>query len=189
MSASGVDRLAARLLRRHVADGAEDQARLGARGRSSPPSTVVGLQARQAEIEQLDVAVGPDHHVVRLDVAVDDLRGVRDRQRFGDLPRDADGAFERQALRRQLPQRRALDELHRDVAIGVDDAGLVDGDDVGVVERRGERRLAQQPIERVVLRIGPDGETRRMTLSAMSRPRRGSWRDTPRPCRRRQAAR
>ncbi len=111
-------------------------------------AVLIGLRSRQAEIEQLDVAVGPDHHVVGLDVAMDDLRGVRHRQRFRHLPRDADDARKRQPLRRQLPQRLALDQLHRDVAIGVDDAGLVNGDDVRVVEGGGEGRFAQQTIER-----------------------------------------
>ncbi len=111
----------------------------------------IRLRSRQTEIEQLGVAVRTHHDVVRLDVAMDDLRRVRDRQRFGHLPRDADDAGERQPLRRQLPQRRSLDQLHRDVAIGADHARFVDGDDVGVVEGRGERRFAQQPIERRVI--------------------------------------
>ena len=50
----------------------------------------VRLQPRQSEVEQLDVAVRPDHHVLGLDVAMHDLRGVRDRQRLGNLPPDAD---------------------------------------------------------------------------------------------------
>ena len=60
--------------------------------------TAVSLEPRETEVQQLDVAVRPDHHVFRLDVAVDDLRGVRDGERFGDLPRDAERALERDAL-------------------------------------------------------------------------------------------
>ena len=63
-------------------------------------------------------------------------------------------ARERQALRRQLAQRCALDQLHRDVAIGIDDSGFVDRDDVRVVQGRGERGFAQQAIERDVVAIG-----------------------------------
>jgi hypothetical protein len=86
-----------------------------------------------------------------LDVAVDDLRGVRDRHRLCHLPRDSDDARERQPLRRQVTQRRSFDQLHRDVAVGADDPGLVDGDDVGVVERRGQRGFPQQAVERRVI--------------------------------------
>ncbi len=127
------DDLAARLLGRHVADRPEQQPCLGARGRRAYRHRL-GLDARQAEVEELGVAVRPHHDVVRFDVAVDDLRGVRDRQGLGHLARNTDGAADGQALRRHLPQRRALDQLHRNVAIRVDDAGLVDGDDVGVVQ-------------------------------------------------------
>ena len=155
------DSLAARLFRRHVPDSAENQAGLGPRRSLDRRSgaKVLGLRARQPEVEQLDVAIRPHHDVVRLDVAMDDLRRVRDRQRFGHLPRDADDARERQSLRRQLPQRRALDELHRDVAVASPTIpGLVDGDDVGVVERRGQRRFPQQTVERrfLVFRAPPD---------------------------------
>ena len=117
-----------------------------------------GSKTRQAEVEQLDVAVGPDHHVVRLDVAMDDLRRVRDREGFGDLPRDARRAAERQALGGHLAQGRSLDELHRDVAIVANDTGLVDRDDVRVIQRGGERGLAQQAIERVVVVARAHGE-------------------------------
>ena len=62
--------------------------------------------ARQAEVEQLHVAVGPHHDVVGLDVAMDDPGDVRDRQRLGDLARDVDRAVDPDPLRRQRPQRR-----------------------------------------------------------------------------------
>ena len=47
-------------------------------------------------------------------------------------------------------ERSAVDQLHRDVAVVVDRSGLVDRDDVRVVERGGERGLAKQPFERVI---------------------------------------
>jgi hypothetical protein len=82
---------------------------------------------------------------------VHDLGGVRHGERFGHLPRDAEGPLERHALAGDLPQRRPFDELHRDVAVVVHNAGFVNGDDVGVIERRGEGRFAQQPIDRVAV--------------------------------------
>src|SRR6266540_6736396 len=90
----GRDGFAARLFRRHVTDGPDDEARVRGRSRRSGRYRRM-VQPRKTEIEELDVPIGPDHDVIRLDVAVDDLRGVRDGQRFGDLTRDADGAFER----------------------------------------------------------------------------------------------
>jgi len=132
-------------------------------------AVLIGLRPRQAEIEQLDVAVRPDHYVVGFDVAMDDLRGVRHRQGFRHLPRDADDAWKRQPLRRQFPQRLALDQLHRDVAIGVDDAGLVDGDDVRVIEGGGEGRLAEQAIEHRLVVDGHAPDDFQCDLSAEPR--------------------
>ena len=88
----GRHRLSSCLLRRHVADRAEDQARFRCRasgvGRAGP--VPIGLRPRQPEIEQLDVAVGPYHDIVGLDVAMDDLRAVGDGKRLSHLPGDAD---------------------------------------------------------------------------------------------------
>ena len=123
-------------------------------GPVGPADTGRVVQPRQTEVEELDVPIGPDHDVVGLDVAVDDLRGVRDGERFGDLTRDADGAFERKTVGGELAERPSLHELHRDVAVGPHRAGFVDGDDVGMVQRRGKRRLPQQPLERVFLGAG-----------------------------------
>ena len=78
---------------------------------------------------------------------MDDFLRVRDRQGLRDLPRDPHDPRQRQSLRRQLTQCRSFDELHRDVAIRADNARFVNSDDVGVVQRRGERRFAQQAIE------------------------------------------
>jgi len=60
------------------------------------------------------------------------------------------GSAERQSLSCHHAQGRSLDELHRDVAIVANDTRLVDRDDVRVIQRRGERGLARQAIERVV---------------------------------------
>ena len=65
---------------------------------------------------------------------MNNLRAVGDRERFGDLPGDADGAFERKTLAGELAQRPSFDELHRDVAIAADGAGFVNRDDIGVIE-------------------------------------------------------
>ena len=97
----GRDRLAARLLGRHVADRADDEARLRCSAGRVAGRERVGLQPGQPEVEQLDVAVGPDHHVLGLDVAVHDLRGVGDGERLGDLPRDGERRATPAALARR----------------------------------------------------------------------------------------
>ena len=48
--------------------------------------------ARQAEVEHLHVAVGPDHDVLGLDVAMDDAGRVRGGERARDLAADVDAS-------------------------------------------------------------------------------------------------
>jgi hypothetical protein len=88
----GVHLDAACLLRRHVADRAEHGSRIGPgreRGRGGGGLARGALrQLRQAEVEDLDVAVAPEHDVLRLDVAVRDPGFVRRRERVGDLRRN-----------------------------------------------------------------------------------------------------
>ena len=64
-----------------------------------------------------------------------DLRGDRDRLLLGQRP-----------LREQLFELGAVDEAHRDVQLAGDLAGVVDGDDVRVVDRGGQPRLAQEAL-------------------------------------------
>ena len=149
------DAVAAGLLGRHVADRAEHQT--GARRTRQRRLVLVTAagDAREAEVEHLHVAIVAHHHVVWLDVAVHDLRGVRDGQRLRDLARDVDGAIEREALPHRLPQAAALHELHRDEAPAFELAGLVDGDDVGMVEGRDGERFPDETIDRVGFRREP----------------------------------
>ena len=150
--AGGRDTFAARLFRRHVAHRAEHETRLR-RARQRRLALVAGAgDAGEAEVEHLHVAVVAHHHIVRLDVAVHDLRGVGDGERLGDLARDADGAVEGQPLPHDLAQAAALHELHRDETATLALAGLVDGDDVGMVEGRDRERFADEAIDVVGLR-------------------------------------
>ena len=81
------------LLRRHVAEGAEDRACLGQRPgaalrrhlRHARAGCGLCAEPGQAEVEQLDAGRG-DHHVAGLQVPVDDAVIVRRVQRVGDLP-------------------------------------------------------------------------------------------------------
>ncbi len=110
----------------------------------------VGDRPGDAEVHDLDLAGAAEHDVAGLDVAVDDpvpVRVVERRQRaLGDL----DGALRGEPVAglHQLAQRRAVDVLHDDVGdrhtghVGL--AGVVHGDDVRVVQRRGGVRLTAE---------------------------------------------
>ena len=87
-----VDRLALRLLGRHVGDGPHDAPLTGSdsRGHGRLGRGVPGgpLELRQPEVEHLHAALVADHDVRGLDVAVDDADRMRRRQGVGDLHRD-----------------------------------------------------------------------------------------------------
>ena len=85
---------AAHLLGRHVADGAEHHRQAAVPGDSV--GSVAGIDRRvgavleqlgQAEVQNLDAAVGGDEEVLRLQVAMDDALLVRRRQAVRDLRR------------------------------------------------------------------------------------------------------
>ena len=152
-----VHRLPPGLLRRHVAGGAEDRSgvgvgalegeglgggRLAVRVRRLLPRTR-GDELGQAEVQQLDPAVPRDHHVLRLEVAVDDPRGMGLREAFGDLRRVVEGrpAEGGPSPGEERPQRAAVHQLHHDVGPAVVVADLVDRHDVRVVEGGGRARF------------------------------------------------
>ena len=146
------------LLRRHVSDGASTRGVGGLRlGRHAPAGTggievglVEGELARQAEVEDLDQAAVGEHDVGRLQVAMKDAEQVRGGETVGNL--DAGGENQLQAGRtfgNHLVQRFARDVLHDDIGfvfaagLGWRFAHVVDGADVGMVDRRGQSRLAE----------------------------------------------
>ncbi len=72
-----IDRAAARLLRRHVGDGAEDDIGIGSGDRDGV--ALAGerrQQLREAEVDHLGVAVLGEHHVGGLEIAMHDALGV-----------------------------------------------------------------------------------------------------------------
>ena len=120
-----VDRLAARLLRRHVRRGPEDDARLRAarrerRGLRDLRRRGVALEGLgEAEVEQLDLSFRGDHDVRGLQVPVDDPPLVRRFKGFGDLPRAGESFFElKRAGRRLLLEALTFDELHDEEMAG-----------------------------------------------------------------------
>jgi hypothetical protein len=99
-------------------------------------------------------AVGHED-VGRLDIAVDDSFGVCGIERVGDL----DGEGQQSLHVERAPgdavlQRRPLEILHGDEGQGVFLADVVNGADVGMIERRGGLGLALEAAQR--LRVASD---------------------------------
>ena len=108
------------------------------------------LHLGQAEVEQLDVAVAGDHHVLRLQIAMDHAALVRAGQHVGHLRRDAQSFLQRnRALQDRRSKRLTLDHLHGDVCDVVDAADVVDGHDVRMIERRGRARFLLEAAEQL----------------------------------------
>ncbi len=87
-----IDRLALELLGRHVGQRADDHADAGRGRRHRLGCIAVGFRAVELdkpEVENTHAAVVADHHVPRLEVAVDDAFGVRRLEGVGQRGADA----------------------------------------------------------------------------------------------------
>ena len=144
-----VDRSAARLLGGEVVRRADDRAFLRHLTRAG---------ARDAEVRDLDDALGVDDDVVRLDVAVDDAVAMCISQCGEDLPgvRDRDGNGAEAARADQFLERSALDVLHDDEVGALGLAAIEDRDDVRMRQTGGVGRLATEALdELLVVRVAP----------------------------------
>ena len=118
---------------------------------------------REAEVHELRLLVAGPHRVGGLDVAVHDLLLVGVGERLADLHehvQDARGR-NRAAAAEDLLECRPLHVLHRDVVAARLLAGVVDRDDVRVVEFRGGLGLAHEVRDRLGVlgqRLGQDFE-------------------------------
>ena len=140
--AARVDRVPRRLLRAHVVRGPED--------RLAGEILLRVAQLGDSEVEDLHLARRRHHDVRRLDVAVDDVIGVRPAQSFRAL---SDDGNDLRWLEGGLPEhgieRAAVEVLHDDVRIdGVLVAAhdLVDLDDRRVGNPREDLRLAAEAL-------------------------------------------
>ena len=130
-----IDPGAAHLLGRHVADRAENHARLGPTGHRRRVGA--GALGGQPEVEDLDAAVARDEEVVRLQIAMHDLLVVRGGQADGDLDADLDRLARRgRSSLEPLPQRLALEQLRHGIGRSLVHADVMNGEDVRVRERR-----------------------------------------------------
>jgi hypothetical protein len=116
----------------------------------------------EAEVSEVDVLVRPrrDEDVGRLDVAVHEAERVRGGEAGRDLGHDPHGVcgVERPVGADERAEVGALDEAHGQEERPFDLAGLVDRDDVRVVDRGRELRLALEALAeaRVVSALGRD---------------------------------
>ena len=138
--AAVIDRLPGDLLWRHVVGRAHHHADLG---------QVRSRRARDAEVEDLHVPrFAADHQVRGLDVAMDDAALVRVGEALADVGDELDPAAdrERRPAMNQLAERLAGDVLHRDERLSLVCPDVVDGDDVRMLEARGDLRLANEAL-------------------------------------------
>ena len=92
-------------------------------------------ELREAEVEHLDVAVWPQHHVLRLDVTVRDPARVCCCQRARDLNHDPDAFAGRHgAALEALPQRLAIDQLADDERPRVEVAEVMNHEDIRMIQ-------------------------------------------------------
>ncbi len=152
---------AANLLGRHVSRRSQRSARRRQRGRVQ----VLG----DPEIGQLDLAVGRDHQVRRLQIAVDDAMLVGVVQRVADLDSQLDHLAPGQvpAILEHFLQGLALDVLHGDVRGAAELAPRQEPDDVGMAELLEDLGFAFEPVADLALLA----QTRcSMTLTAAGFP-------------------
>src|SRR5262245_58571595 len=125
--ASRVNRLASRLLGRHVRDGADDDASHGARlGQGFADERGRLVQLRQAEVRQLPVAALRDQDVLGLDVTMQDAGVVRGSRTISRANEHLDDVLPPSWARLDpVPQRASLNELRDEVLTPVDLAGVM----------------------------------------------------------------
>ncbi len=136
-------------LRREVGDGADQ--RPAGRGRCGADGP------GQAEVGDLDVAVGGDEDVLGLDVAVDDLGRVGGRQRDEHLLEQLERAVgrHRRFLAHEVAQRAAGDVLHDEIGDVAVAALVEDRDHVAVVELGGRLGLADETVGELLVVAEP----------------------------------
>ena len=128
-----------------------------ARGRRQHRAGVVGrgggaVESGQAEIEHLHEAVGADHQVLGLHVAMDEPSLVRRGQCRGRLDGEVEDVGKRDWTGSQpLPERDTLDEFGgNEVQVAIE-AEFVDHENVRMTERRRRARFALEALEAVAI--------------------------------------
>ena len=174
------------LLGRHVSRRAENHA--GLRGHQAQGRRVCRAGCRRrhvgrlgkTEVEHFHTAVGTDHDVGRLQIAVNDALFVCGFQGFRDLSRNLEGVVggDRPA-RDPLRERLALDELQDQEGDLADLFEAVDRADVRMIERREDLGLPSEP--RQPLRVDREGARQCLDRNGAIQPRVASAVDLAHP--------
>ena len=140
-------------------------------------------ELREPEVDDLGVAVVGEHHVGRLQVAVDDALLVRAREPFGDLDGEVERARRRQrAARRQVA--RACSPRTSSIAMKLTPStSSISWMTAMCGMLEGRRRLRLLHEARAAVRIGDEIGRQDFQRDLAIQPRRRG-RDRPRPCRR-----
>ena len=154
-----VDLVPPHLFRRHVGQRAQDGAALG-QIRTGLRLGIPSVHTLgQPEVEHLHMPACREHDVRRLQVAMDDLGGLRRFEGLADLHRDPEDLPQRHRLGGQpVLEGPAADILHGDERLPCRLAGLVDLADVGVVEGRRRLGLPEEPPTCVGILLQPLGQ-------------------------------
>jgi hypothetical protein len=129
-----------------------------------------GRGLRQPEVEQLD-AKWRQHHVARLQVAMDDALAMRGPERVGDLGADLQHVIQGQRAPLEACRQRLAFEQFQDQIVGVlMTTDVVKRADVWVIERRDGSRLAFEALRDAPSAARASGKT----FSATVRSRRVS---------------
>ncbi len=107
----------------------------------------------QAEVQHLHRSVGPDHHIRRLQITVDNASGVGPRDGIGDGNRDPQDFTEPHPLARDEGIERLPGHvLHDDEVDPIRGLDLVNGDDVRMIEGGGGAGLLDETAAAVLVR-------------------------------------
>ena len=162
------------LLGRHVGGGAKDAPGVRVAPRRRVGSALEGRsrtqQLGEAEVDDLGVSRLGEHHVLRLQVAVNDAARVRLDQALGHLDREVEraGGLDRGA-RDRGGERPAAHQLHGDEGRSLGLVDLVDHRDGGVRERGSRARFLLEPSLLLGLAHGGGAEHLERDLPAQRR--------------------
>ena len=107
---------------------------------------------RQAEVKNLDLPAAHHADILRFEIAMDDVPGVGGREAMGNLYAEVDGLPDRQrAVDQHLSQRTSVEEFHDGVHRLTIPLEVVNGQDVGMRNRRDRPDLALEAGGRILV--------------------------------------
>src|SRR6185503_10398 len=113
----------------------------------------------QPEVEDFDKPVGANHHILRVYVSMHYAGAMGGGQGFGDLKGDAQRFCETQMpVCDPLPESFAVHEFGSNEVQILNSPDLVNGKDIGMIERRGGSSLSLKALNLIVVLGEPAGQ-------------------------------